>query len=221
MVKFDKALHDPNHVLHIIITHQIEKKNERRAISAPPTTNAAMDVETETVDRAFNYVLELGPLQRNQLVISSHLSETMIPPKNLIQCTQAETPLWSAIRWASLLLAILWISLSSAILRASLSSAILRASTLLTNRQEWINVIGINVKLYYIVISDRMSSDDNKSSEWILSGSINKLGAFNYSSFVINNTDNTKVAELYGRLWNGEFYFRSFQIGTYLMHRQR
>ena len=91
MVKFDKALHDPNHVLHIIITHQIEKKNERRAISAPPTTNAAMDVETATVDRAFTYCFETG----HYIAIhwSSHLSETLTPPKNQIHCAQATKPL--------------------------------------------------------------------------------------------------------------------------------
>jgi len=47
MVNFDEALNDPDHVLH----HRTEKKNEQRAISATPTTNSAMDVETETVDR--------------------------------------------------------------------------------------------------------------------------------------------------------------------------
>ena len=46
MVNFDKS---PNHVIY----RRIEKKNVRRAISAPPTTNLAMDIGIETVDRAF------------------------------------------------------------------------------------------------------------------------------------------------------------------------
>ena len=71
-----------------------------------------------------------------------------------------------------------------------------------------------------IVTSDHMNSDDIKSNESMLSGSITNMGASNYSSFVINNTDNTKIIELYGRLWNCEFSFRRFQIGTHPMHRQ-
>ena len=70
-----------------------------------------------------------------------------------------------------------------------------------------------------IVTSDDMNSDDIKSNESMLSGSITKMGASNYSAFVIN-TDNTKIIELYGRLWNCEFSFRRFQIGTHPMHRQ-
>ena len=64
-----------------------------------------------------------------------------------------------------------------------------------------------------IVTSDDMNSDDIKSNESMLSGSITNMGASNYS-FVINNTDNTKIIELYGRLWNCEFSVRRFQIGT-------
>jgi hypothetical protein len=71
-----------------------------------------------------------------------------------------------------------------------------------------------------IVTSDDMNSDDIKSNESMLSGSITNMGASNYSSFVINNTDNTKIIELYERLWNCEFSFRRFQIGTHPMHRQ-
>ena len=46
------------------------------------------------------------------------------------------------------------------------------------------------------------------------------MGASNHSSFVINNTENTKIVEIYGRLWNCAFFSRRYQIGTHPMHRK-
>ena len=71
-----------------------------------------------------------------------------------------------------------------------------------------------------VKLLDDMNRDDFKPNESMISGSITKMGASNYSSFFINNTDNTKFIELYGLLWNCEFSFRRLQISTHPMHRQ-
>jgi len=305
MVNFDKALNDPNHVLH----RRIQKKNERRAISAPPTINSAVDIETET-DRAFNYVLDLGPLHSNPLVISSvrnddttkesnslHSSGNTIvirDPKDIpiisdstyiptisdstgvpiisdstgvtiisnstgipiigdstgipiisdstgipIIGDSTDIPIISDSTGVPIIsnstgipiisdstgIAIISDSMGvpviscksnkSDLLSSCSNSAVISVANKQTNESMSLGSISSR-----IVTSDHMNSDDIKSNESMLSGSITNMGASNYSSFVINNTDNTKIIELYGRLWNCEFSFRRFQIGTHPMHRQ-
>ena len=314
MVNFDKALNDPTHVIH----RRIEKKNERRAISAPPTINSAVDIETET-DRAFNYVLDLGPLHSNPLVISSvrnddttkesnslHSSGNTIvirDPKDIpiisdstyiptisdstgvpiisdstgvpiisnstgipiigdstgipiisdstgipIIGDSTDIPIISDSTGVPIIsnstgipiigdstgiptisdstgIAIISDSMGvpviscksnkSDLLSSCSNSAVISVANKQTNESMSLGSISSR-----IVTSDHMNSDDIKSNESMLSGSITNMGASNYSSFVINNTDNTKIIELYGRLWNCEFSFRRFQIGTHPMHRQ-
>ena len=260
MVNFDKALNDPTHVIH----HRIEKKNERRAISAPPTINSAVDIETET-DRAFNYVLDLGPLHSNPLVISSvrnddttkesnslHSSGNTIvirDPKDIpiisdstyiptisdstgvpIISDSTGVPIISNSTGIPIIsdstgIAIISDSMGvpviscksnkSDLLSSCSNSAVISVANKQTNES-----MSLGSTSSRIVTSDHMNSDDIKSNESMLSGSITNMGASNYSSFVINNTDNTKIIELYGRLWNCEFSFRRFQIGTHPMHRQ-
>jgi len=314
MVNFDKALNDPTHVIH----RRIEKKNERRAISAPPTINSAVDIETET-DRAFNYVLDLGPLHSNPLVISSvrnddttkesnslHSSGNTIvirDPKDIpiisdstyiptisdstgvpiisdstgvpiisnstgipiigdstgipiisdstgipIIGDSTDIPIISDSTGVPIIsnstgipiigdstgiptisdstgIAIISDSMGvpviscksnkSDLLSSCSNSAVISVANKQTNESMSLGSISSR-----IVTSDHMNSDDIKSNESMLSGSITNMGASNYSSFVINNTDNTKIIELYERLWNCEFSFRRFQIGTHPMHRQ-
>jgi hypothetical protein len=359
MVNFDKALNDPTHVIH----RRIEKKNERRAISAPPTINSAVDIETET-DRAFNYVLDLGPLHSNPLVISSvrnddttkesnslHSSGNTIvirDPKDIpiisdstyiptisdstgvpiisdstgvpiisnstgipiisdstdipIISDSTDIPIISDSTGVPIIsnstgipiigdstgipiigdstdipiisdstgvpiisnstgIPIIGDSTGIAIISNSTDIPIISDSTGIptisdstgiaiisdsmgvpvisckSNKSDLLSscsnsaVISVANKQTNesmslgstssrIVTSDHMNSDDIKSNESMLSGSITNMGASNYSSFVINNTDNTKIIELYERLWNCEFSFRRFQIGTHPMHRQ-
>jgi len=314
MVNFDKALYDPTHV----ILRRIEKKNERRAISAPPTINSAVDIETET-DRAFNYVLDLGPLHSNPLVISSvrnddttkesnslHSSGNTIvirDPKDIpiisdstgvpiisdstgvpiisnstgipiigdstgipiisdstgipIIGDSTDIPIISDSTGVPIIsnstgipiigdstgipiigdstgiptisdstgIAIISDSMGvpviscksnkSDLLSSCSNSAVISVANKQTNES-----MSLGSTSSRIVTSDHMNSDNIKSNESMLSGSITNMGASNYSSFVINNTDNTKIIELYGRLWNCEFSFRRFQIGTHPMHRQ-
>jgi len=269
MVNFDKALNDPTHVIH----RRIEKKNERRAISAQPTINSAVDIETET-DRAFNYVLDLGPLHSNPLVISSvrnddttkesnslHSSGNTIvirDPKDIpiisdstyiptisdstgvpIISDSTGVPIISNSTGIPIIgdstgiptisdstgIAIISDSMGvpviscksnkSDLLSSCSNSAVISVANKQTNES-----MSLGSTSSRIVTSDHMNSDDIKSNESMLSGSITNMGASNYSSFVINNTDNTKIIELYGRLWNCEFSFRRFQIGTHPMHRQ-
>ena len=314
MVNFDKALNDPTHV----ILRRIEKKNERRAISAPPTINSAVDIETET-DRAFNYVLDLGPLHSNPLVISSvrnddttkesnslHSSGNTIvirDPKDIpiisdstyiptisdstgvpiisnstgipiigdstgipiisdstgipIIGDSTDIPIISDSTGVPIIsnstgipiigdstgipiigdstgiptisdstgIAIISDSMGvpviscksnkSDLLSSCSNSAVISVANKQTNES-----MSLGSTSSRIVTSDHMNSDNIKSNESMLSGSITNMGASNYSSFVINNTDNTKIIELYGRLWNCEFSFRRFQIGTHPMHRQ-
>jgi hypothetical protein len=314
MVNFDKALNDPTHVIH----RRIEKKNERRAISAPPTINSAVDIETET-DRAFNYVLDLGPLHSNPLVISSvrnddttkesnslHSSGNTIvirDPKDIpiisdstyiptisdstgvpiisdstgvpiisnstgipiigdstgipiisdstgipIIGDSTDIPIISDSTGVPIIsnstgipiigdstgiptisdstgIAIISDSMGvpviscksnkSDLLSSCSNSAVISVANKQTNES-----MSLGSTSSRIVTSDHMNSDDIKSNESMLSGSITNMGASNYSSFVINNTDNTKIIELYERLWNCEFSFRRFQIGTHPMHRQ-
>ena len=314
MVNFDKALNDPTHVIH----RRIQKKNERRAISAPPTINSAVDIETET-DRAFNYVLDLGPLHSNPLVISSvrnddttkesnslHSSGNTIvirDPKDIpiisdstyiptisdstgvpIISDSTGVPIISNSTGIPIIgdstgipiisdstgIPIIGDSTDIPIISDSTGIAIISNSTGIpiigdstgiptisdstgiaiisdsmgvpvisckSNKSDLLSscsnsaVISVANKQTNesmslgstssrIVTSDHMNSDDIKSNESMLSGSITNMGASNYSSFVINNTDNTKIIELYERLWNCEFSFRRFQIGTHPMHRQ-
>jgi hypothetical protein len=298
MVNFDKALNDPTHVIH----RRIEKKNERRAISAPPTINSAVDIETET-DRAFNYVLDLGPLHSNPLVISSvrnddttkesnslHSSGNTIvirDPKGVpIISDSTGVPIISNSTGIPIIgdstgipiisdstgIPIIGDSTDIPIISDSTGVPIISNSTgipiigdstgiptisdstgiAIISDSMGVPVISINCKSNKsdllsscsnsavisvankqtnesrslgstssrIVTSDHMNSDDIKSNESMLSGSITNMGASNYSSFVINNTENTKITELYERLWNCEFSFRRFQIGTHPMHRQ-
>jgi hypothetical protein len=314
MVNFDKALNDPTHVIH----RRIEKKNERRAISAPPTINSAVDIETET-DRAFNYVLDLGPLHSNPLVISSvrnddttkesnslHSSGNTIvirDPKDIpiisdstyiptisdstgvpiisnstgipiigdstgipiisdstgipIIGDSTDIPIISDSTGVPIIsnstgipiigdstgipiignstgiptisdstgISIISDSMGvpviscksnkSDLLSSCSNSAVISVANKQTNES-----MSLGSTSSRIVTSDHMNSDNIKSNESMLSGSITNMGASNYSSFVINNTDNTKIIELYERLWNCEFSFRRFQIGTHPMHRQ-
>jgi len=296
VVNFDKALNDPNHAIH----RRIQKKNERRAISAPPTINSAVDIETET-DRAFNYVLDLGPLHSNPLVISSvrnddttkesnslHSSGNTIvirDPKDIpiisdstyiptisdstgvpiisnstgipiigdstgipiisdstgipIIGDSTDIPIISDSTGVPIIsnstgipiisdstgIAIISDSMGvpviscksnkSDLLSSCSNSAVISVANKQTNES-----MSLGSTSSRIVTSDHMNSDNIKSNESMLSGSITNMGASNYSSFVINNTDNTKIIELYERLWNCEFSFRRFQIGTHPMHRQ-
>ena len=271
IVNFDKALNDPNHAIH----RRIQKKNERRTISAPPTINSAVDIETET-DRAFNYVLDLGPLHSNPLVISSFRNDdttkesyslhsngnTIVirDPKDIptisdstgiptignstdiptignstgiptigdstsipIISDSTGIPIISDSTGIPIIsdsmgvpdISINCKSNKSDLLSSCSNSAVISVTNKQTNESMSLGSISSR-----IVTSDDMNSDDIKSNESMLSGSITNMGASNYSSFVINNTDNTKIIEIYGRLWNCEFSFRRFQIGTHPMHRQ-
>ena len=253
IVNFDKALNDPNHAIH----RRIQKKNERRTISPPPTINSAVDIETET-DRAFNYVLDLGPLHSNPLVISSFRNDdttkesyslhsngnTIVirDPKDIPTISDStgiptignstDIPTIgnstgiptigdsTGIAIISDSMGVPDISINcksnkSDLLSSCSNSAVISVTNKQTNESMSLGSISSR-----IVTSDDMNSDDIKSNESMLSGSITNMGASNYSSFVINNTDNTKIIEIYGRLWNCEFSFRRFQIGTHPMHRQ-